>query len=236
MIATETVSTSSITVPPGFDSRLASLAEHELVAAAKHGQTEALEVLFGRCSHKVLLATRRITKNHEDAEDALQDSLLRAFVHIKDFDGRSSFTTWLTRIAINSALMMLRKRRSAREISMDAPLHPDSPKSYWDMEAPAPNPEKRLVQRERETILREAVRGLRPAIRLMVEIQHLQENSLKEAAEKIGITVSAAKGRLFHAKAALRKSRGIRALGPRRNSPLKYNVWRASALAKEARS
>src|ERR1700677_2066844 len=106
MIATETVSTSSITVPPGFDSRLASLAEHELVAAAKHGQTEALEVLFGRCSHKVLLATRRITKNHEDAEDALQDSLLRAFVHIKDFDGRSSFTTWLTRIAINSALMM----------------------------------------------------------------------------------------------------------------------------------
>ena len=179
MFAMETAPTQLPNPALHSGSGLSALAEHELVAAAKRGQSEALEILFGRCSHKVLLATRRITKNHEDAEDALQDSYLRAFLHIKDFDGRSSFTTWLTRIAINSALMLLRKRRSAREVSMDAPLHPYAPKSYWYMEAPAPNPEKRLVQRERETILREAIRGLRPAIRLMVEIQHLQEKSLK---------------------------------------------------------
>jgi len=227
--------TSLVAPQPCLGSSLEALTEKDLILAAKRGQSEAFELLFGRCSQKVLLATRRITKNHEDAEDALQDSFLRAFMHIKDFDGRSSFTTWLTRIAINSALMLLRKRRSAREVSMDAPLHPDSPKSSWDMEAPAPNPEKRLVQREREIVLRDAIRGLRPAIRLMVELQHLQELSLKEAASQIGISVSAAKGRLFHAKAALRKSRGMRALVSRRTSPLKYNVWRTSPLPKEAR-
>jgi len=236
MIVTDTTPTPTFAIPVPSDGPLISLSENDLVCAAKNGQTEALEILFGRCSQKVLQATRRITKNREDAEDALQDSFLRAFMHIKDFDGRSSFTTWLTRIAINSALMLLRKRRCAREISMDAQLHPDSPKSYWDLEAPAPNPEKRLVQRERETILREAVRGLRPAIRLMVEIQHLQELSLKEAAEKIGISVSAAKGRLFHAKAALRKSRRLRALGPRRPSALNPNIWRAPSFAQENRS
>jgi RNA polymerase sigma-70 factor (ECF subfamily) len=212
---------------------LLSLAENELVAAAKCGQTEALEILFARCSQKVFQATRRITKNREDAEDALQDSFLRAFVHIQDFDGRSSFTTWLTRIAINSALMLLRKRRTAREISMDEPVCPDAAKTYWEIEAPAPNPEKRYAQQERVTILREAIRGLRPAIRQMVEIQHLQENSLKDAAAQIGITVSAAKGRLFHARAALRKSRRLRALGPRRNS--RYGVWRSPSLLQESR-
>jgi len=236
MIVTESVATSLIDTPVCFGSRLAALDERDLVAAAKHGQTEALEILFARCTQKVFQATRRITKNREDAEDALQDSLLRAFVHIRDFDGRSSFATWLTRIAINSALMMLRKRRTAREISMDASANADTAKNYWEIEAPTPNPEKRYAQQERNTILHEAIRGLRPAIRQMVELQHLQENSLKEAATKIGISVSAAKGRLFHAKAALRKSRRLRALGARRSSTLKYNVWRSSAPLRESQT
>jgi RNA polymerase sigma-70 factor (ECF subfamily) len=234
MIITETISDAVINTQIFANGALASLLERDLIAAAKRGQTEALEVLYGRCSHKVLQATRRITKNHEDAEDALQDAFLRALMHIKDFDGRSSFATWLTRIAINSALMMLRKRRTAREISMDVPAHADAPQSHWEMEAPAPNPEKRYAQQERHTILHEAIRGLRPAIRQMVELQHLQENSLKEAAAKIGISVSAAKGRLFHAKAALRKSRRLRALGARRASSLD-SVWRAPNLLRESR-
>jgi RNA polymerase sigma-70 factor (ECF subfamily) len=187
--------------------------ESALVAAAKRGKTEAFQLLCERCAAKVLQATRRVTKNREDAEDALQDALLRAFIHIRNFDGRSSFSTWLTRIAINSALMMLRKRRAARELSIDATT-PDCPtKAYWEMTAPAPNPEKRYIQREREKFLRDAVGRLRPAIREMVQIQHFQEHSMKEAAAKMGISVSAAKGRMFHAKAALRKSRRLKAIG-----------------------
>jgi RNA polymerase sigma-70 factor (ECF subfamily) len=195
--------------------QFAVLSEDALVAAAKRGKTEAFELLCDRCARKVLQATRRVTKNREDAEDALQDSFLRAFMHIKHFDGRSSFSTWLTRIAINSALMMLRKRRAARELSMDGPDNDTASanKNYWEIASTAPNPEKRYIQMEREKFLHDAVGRLRPAIREMVEIQHFQEYSMKEAAKHIGISVSAAKGRMFHAKAALRKSRRLKAIG-----------------------
>ena len=190
--------------------------ERELVAAAKHGKSEAFEILCARSVHKVFQATRRITKNREDAEDAVQDSLVRAFVHIKDFDGRASFATWLTRIAINSALMILRKRRTCREVSIDGSNSSDASnvtEVYWEVPDHAPNPEKRYAQQERQRILQTAVRALRPAIREVVELQQFQGHSLKEAASQIGISVSAAKARLFHAKAALRKSARLRGLG-----------------------
>src|ERR1700722_1997956 len=95
------------------------LDDKRLVAAAKYGYTVALDVLCERLAPRILRALYRITKNREDAEDALQDSFLSAFVHIAEFDGRSAFSTWLTRIGINSALMMLRKKRTTREISLD---------------------------------------------------------------------------------------------------------------------
>lgn len=191
-----------------------NLDERNLVAAAKRGQSEAFEILCERSMQKVFQATRRITKNREDAEDALQDSLVRAFVHVKDFDGRASFTTWLTRIAINSALMILRKQRTSREISINGSNNSsDATEVYWEVPDHAPNPEKRYAQQERQKILQTAVRGLRPAIREVVELQQFQGHSLKEAAAQIGISVSAAKARLFHAKVALRKSARLRRMG-----------------------
>jgi RNA polymerase sigma factor (sigma-70 family) len=189
--------------------------EAGLVAAAKCGEREALETLWRRSAQKVLKVTRRITKNREDAEDALQESLLSAFVHFKDFDGRSSFSTWLTRIAINSALMLLRKKRASREMSMEGHTGMDADKPCWEVADGGPNPERRYLQQERETILREAVTGLRPAIRRVIEIQSLQEHSLKEAAAQIGISVAATKARLFHAKLALRKSSRLKAMARR---------------------
>jgi len=187
--------------------------ERELVAAAKRGESEAFEILCARCVQKAFQATRRVTKNREDAEDALQDSLVRAFLHIKDFDGRASFATWLTRIAINSALMMLRKRRASREISVDGANDSNETQFYWEVPDQALNPEKRYAQQERGRILQNAVRRLRPAIREVVELQQFQGFSLKEAAAHVGISVSAAKARLFHAKVALRKSSRLRAMG-----------------------
>src|ERR1700722_13876114 len=90
-----------------------------LVTAAKLGEHLAFSELWNRHSKRAFNTMYRITRNHQDAEDALQDAFLKAFVHLKNFDGRSTFSTWLTRIAINSALMILRKRRAHPETSMD---------------------------------------------------------------------------------------------------------------------
>src|ERR1700686_4746011 len=102
------------------------LDDKRLVGAAKCGQTVAFDVLCERLAPRVLRALFRITKNREDAEDALQDSFLSAFLHIGEFDGRSAFSTWLTRIAINSALMILRKKRGWSETAMEVPEQLDT--------------------------------------------------------------------------------------------------------------
>lgn len=233
MSAQAAVLSQAIGTTDTFDRKACMLDERALVAAAKRGKPEAFEILCDRCVHKVFQATRRITKNREDAEDAVQDSLVRAFVHLKDFDGRASFSTWLTRIAINSALMILRKRRTSREISIDGSNSTDGSsvtERYWEVPDHAPNPEKRYAQEERGRILQTAVRGLRPAIREIVELQQFQGHSLKEAAAQIGISVSAAKARLFHAKVALRKSSRLRGLafGPVRRPLPHFRDQRAA--------
>ncbi|MGC2529687.1 MAG: sigma-70 family RNA polymerase sigma factor [Candidatus Acidiferrum sp.] len=194
------------------------LDESSLVAAAKYGQTVAFDTLCERLSPKILRSLYRITRNREDAEDALQDSFLRAFVHLAEFDGRSAFSTWLTRIAINSALMILRKKRGSLEISMDGSEDSDTEKTTWELPDQAPNPERRYAQNERENILHGAISTLRPAIRKVIVFQQLQEHSMKETAAKIGISVSAAKARLFHAKAALRRAPKLKSIRPGRTN------------------
>jgi RNA polymerase sigma factor (sigma-70 family) len=188
------------------------LDEKSLVAAAKVGEGMAFDVLCERLAPRILRALFRITKNREDAEDALQDSFLSAFVHITEFDGRSAFSTWLTRIAINSALMILRKKRTCHEVSLDSSADSGEKSVSWEMPDHAPNPEKRYAQSERENILRGAIRTLRPTIRKVIELQQLQEHSMKETAAIIGISVPAAKARLFHAKIALRKAPRLKSI------------------------
>jgi RNA polymerase sigma-70 factor (ECF subfamily) len=188
------------------------LAEKSLVAAAKRGHQAAFGELCERHTKKVFHTTLRLTRNREDAEDALQDSFLRAFVHLKSFDGRSSFSTWLTRIAINSALMKLRKNRGSREISMDQSAGAGDTLSRFEPADRHPDPEEQHAQRERQRVVTGAVRDLRPTLRRVIEIRELQEGSMKEAAQRLGISVAAAKARLFHARAALRKAPRLRAM------------------------
>jgi len=187
--------------------------EKEIVRAAKRGDATAFRALCERHSPRILHTMYRITKNREDAEDAFQDSLLKAYTHIKDFDGRSSFSTWLTRIAINSALMILRKKRNSLEVSMDDSNDNSAFQTYWQVPDHAPDPEKQCAQQERQIYLRGAIEKLRPKIRQVVELHQLQEHSMKESAKILGISVVAAKARLFHAKLSLRK-----ALRPKRIS------------------
>jgi len=174
--------------------------------AAHNEQKHRFDELCQPHLKKVFQITFRITRNREDAEDAMQDGLLQAYLHMGDFDGRSSFATWLTRIAINSALMTLRKRRGHQYVSLDRPAEPETPAAPLEVVDHSPHPEQQYLVRERERKLRQAVRALRPSLRRVVEIQQLEEHSMKETAKLMGLSVCATKGRLFHAKAALRRS------------------------------
>jgi RNA polymerase sigma factor (sigma-70 family) len=180
--------------------------ENALLTAVKSGQTSAFNELWQFHSSSLFWTTYRITKNREDAEDALQAALLNAFVHLQTFDGRSSFLTWLTRIAVNSALMIVRKNRSTLQVSLDHTADGRGPAEAGTLRDPAPDPEAYFAQRELEAILGNAIRRLRPKFRQALILQKLEEHPAKEAAQIMGISVAAAKTRLFHAKNKLQKS------------------------------
>jgi RNA polymerase sigma-70 factor (ECF subfamily) len=170
------------------------------VTTAKSCETGALDTWYRVHAQKLFCTARRITRNHEDAEDAVQDAFLSAFLHLQSFEGRSTFSTWLTRIGINSALMTLRRKGKYREVSVEG----GSENSMVPEEADfAPNPEQHYAQQERGRLVRKAIADLRLSIRRPVELHALQGYSMKEMAGEIGVSVAAAKGRLYHAKRAL---------------------------------
>lgn len=179
--------------------------EDALLTAVKRGQTTAFDELWRSHGNRLLRTTYRITRNREDAEDALQGALLNAFVHIRTFDARSSFSTWLTRIAINSALMILRKKRSASHISLDDAGDGDAQTEVGALRDPAPGPEAHCARREQEATLASAIRQLRPDFRQALILQKLEERSTKEVAQIMRISVSAAKARVFRAKKTLQE-------------------------------
>jgi RNA polymerase sigma-70 factor (ECF subfamily) len=162
---------------------------------------------------QVCCVTRRIIRNREDAEDAAQECFLNAFVHLKDFDARSQFATWLTRIAINTALMKLRKNRAAREVPMDEPSPSSEPAAQRQFRYDAPDPEESCSLLERKQIVKSAISGLRPRTRNVVELIHLQEHSIRETAQTLGISTGAVKTRMFHAKLALHRMPLLQIIG-----------------------
>jgi RNA polymerase sigma-70 factor (ECF subfamily) len=186
-------------------SDLRTWSEKQLISAAKGGEGAPFGELCERHMKQVFGVTRRIMPNREDAEDAVQECFLNAFVHLKDFDGRSRFATWLTRIAINAALMKLRKNRGAREVPMDEPNPSFEPVAQREFRDDAPDPEESCSARERREILNTAILGLRPRARRVVELHQLQEHSLRETAQILGISTAAVKARMFHARVALHR-------------------------------
>ena len=186
-------------------SELRAWSEEQLIAAAKTGRRAPFGELCEHHMKQVSCVTRRIMRNREDAEDALQDCLLNAFVHVKDFDERSRFATWLTRIAINAALIKLRKNRGAREVPIDEPNPSSEPVAQREFRYVAPDPEESCSLRERKRIVKSAISGLRPRARNVVELIHLQEQSIRETAQILGISTAAVKSRIFHARVALHR-------------------------------
>jgi RNA polymerase sigma factor (sigma-70 family) len=162
----------------------------------------------------MLRITYRITRNRQDAEDAVQECFLNAFLHLKNFDGRSRFSTWLTRIAMNAALMKLRKNHASREVPIGVSVETSELCSEHQVSDFSPNPEELCTKSEREATLRDAIAKLRPSIRKALEIHKLQERSLEETATVLGISVGAVRARVFHARAALRRTPQLRFVLP----------------------
>src|SRR5580698_4674787 len=137
-----------------FEEGSTRMSDALLVSTAKSGDGDAFVELSKRHYRKVFHEAFRITRNRQDAEDALQDSLLNAFSHLNNFQERSSFSTWLTRIGINSALMILRKKRNGFEFSLDSTGDPGGEGERWEIPSLAEDPESSYVRGEREALLR----------------------------------------------------------------------------------
>jgi RNA polymerase sigma-70 factor (ECF subfamily) len=185
---------------------LASTEDTALVAAAKSGSSRAFEVLVERHARRILRVAQRVIGNREDAEDIVQQSFQKAFVHLREFEGRSSFSTWLTRVAINESLMLQRKSRGLHEVSIDnsnaneatAPP-PEIPDSGLD-------PEASYSHREWGRVLSSAMSELPAGIREAIQLRELDELSTRETARIMGLSITAVKSRVFHGRRKLRET------------------------------
>jgi RNA polymerase sigma-70 factor, ECF subfamily len=179
-----------------------------LVAAARGGSGAAFEELQTIYSHRLYKRIFSVTRNHEDAEDALQDTFLRAYLALDSFEGRSQFVSWLTRIAINSALMTLRKRRTRSEVSFDLPSESDEHSQTLDVCDTALNPEQIYEQRQRCYCALRAVDKLHPKLRTALSIWMKQECSMKELAHALDLPLATVKARLHRARQRLHRDTG----------------------------
>jgi RNA polymerase sigma-70 factor, ECF subfamily len=178
--------------------------EHSLVARAKSGDYDAFGELYQRHQRKAYCTALRILRNQQDAEDAVQRAFQRALVKLKGFREDSTFSTWITRIVINEALMLLRQR-STREPFHENKLDAAPSDGGVEIADGGPTPEEILSESERRAVLLQAIGRLRKNLRLVVLLHELQGLTSAETARRLGLTVSAVKGRTFHARRFLRK-------------------------------
>jgi len=179
--------------------------EAALVARAREGDTAAYNELVGRYERKIFRLAKHITQNDEDAEDVLQETFLKAFEHLPDFQGQSKFYTWLVRIAVNESLMKLRKRKSDRTVPLDEPVDTGEDTVVREIAVWDENPEQKYSREELGQILDEAVQGLKPAFRTVFALRDIEELSTEETAEALGISIPAVKSRLLRARLQLRE-------------------------------
>ena len=175
-----------------------------LVSAAKSGDHQAYAELCRRHSNQILRTVLRITRNIADAEDTLQAALLKAYIHIGGFEGRSAFSSWLTRIAVNSALMLLRKKRSQPVYSFESGPEADDFKLPEPMET-SRNPEESCIQNALENELAQAIRYLSPNLRVVIQIRYGEDASVAQIAKMLGISKTAVKSRLLRARLQIRR-------------------------------
>lgn len=198
--------------------RNTSAEDQLLVAQAKSGNSGAFGELYERYRHKLYRSAFRILRHQQDAEDAVQRSFQRAFISLSGFREDSTFSTWITRVAINEALMLLRQRRTHSSICQ---AQNDDGNEVWEL-GPAderPTPEQVLAQKELRDLVTWAISRLGANLQSVVLLRELQELTSAETARRLGLTISAVKARIFHARRHLRRHLAHK-YRPRRNDVL----------------
>lgn len=188
--------------------------DEEVVRRVLAGETALFEILMRRYNQRLYRVSRIILRNDGEAEDVMQDAYVRAYEHLNQFAGRAAFSTWLTRIAVHEALA--RKRRSGRMLQIDD-SQPNSPSTHGDsmpiLKSSAPSPEARTASAQAQHLLQEAIEGLPEAYRTIVVMREVEEMSVAETADSLGVSEAVVKTRLHRAHAMLRKDLYARAKG-----------------------
>ena len=177
--------------------------EHLVVASAKAGDPGAFAELVNRYERKIFRLAQHITGNREDAEDAMQNAFLKSYEHLGEFQGDSRFYTWLVRIAVNEALMRLRKRRP-NVLSLDEPVEGEEDLMPREIEDWGPSPEQRYGRSEMAGILQEVIEKLDPDLRIVFILRDVEELPTEETAKLLQLSIPAVKSRLLRARLKLR--------------------------------
>lgn len=189
--------------------------EENLLLCARSGDAAAFASLVMPHRDGILRLTQRILRNREDAEDAVQTAFLEALRHLDGFQGRSRFSSWLTRIALNAAFMRLRSSRRRTETSLDEMVERDTVGRFQVVEA-RPNPEQECSVKEARLLLAKAIHRLGPLYAEVVYLLHVKDLSAKEAARILGVPVGTVKARLHRARSRL--TRRVRSMLVRRSA------------------
>lgn len=184
---------------------VASTEELALVTRARSGDASAFSDLVRRHERKIYRLAKNITQHDEDAEDVLQETFLKAYEHLPDFQGNSKFYTWLVRIAVNEALMKLRKRKTDRTVPLDEPVDTGEETVVREIAVWDDDPEQQFGQEQLSQILNDAVQSLKPAFRTVFVLRDIEELSTEETAQAMNISIPAVKSRLLRARLQLRE-------------------------------
>src|SRR5512135_3047498 len=179
--------------------------ELALVRAAKAGDVSAFEQLIRRYDRNIFRIAQHITQNREDAEDVVQDAFLKAYENLEQFQGQSKFYTWLVRIAVNEALMKLRRRRPERTVSLDQEVQTEEDSMPREVADWSPNPEQQYNQAELRDILSKTIQGLPSSFRTVFVLRDVEGLSTEETAEALELSIPAVKSRLLRARLQLRE-------------------------------
>ncbi len=179
--------------------------ELALVQSAKTGDISAFEELVKRYDRNVFRIAQHITQNREDAEDVVQDAFLKAYENLDQFQGQSKFYTWLVRIAVNEALMKLRRRRPERTVSLDQEVVTEEDSIPREVADWSPNPEQLYTQGELREILAKTIQGLPASFRTVFVLRDVEGLSTEETAEALDLSIPAVKSRLLRARLQLRE-------------------------------
>src|SRR5215469_8399121 len=179
--------------------------ELALVQAAKKGDLEAFSELVHRYDRNIFRIAQHITHNEEDAQDVVQDAFLKAYQNLAQFQGNSKFYTWLVRIAVNEALMKLRRRKTSKTVSIDEDVETEDGSMPREVADWGPNPEQLYGQSELGDILQKTIQGLPQSFRTVFVLRDIEGLSTEETAEMLNLSVPAVKSRLLRARLQLRE-------------------------------